>query len=795
MFSESKHVNLLDAKELSTKDDYDFVKSENKQKLVHKRTLIRKDTIDKQSFDKSFEEASERIYDEDALELLYEELKNGFENVSPLIYLNPDQRKKMLDKIYFIRHLDKSLLYSSEDHDDLNCYILMEGEMHIFNKKNVLSDIISGIHFFGYQGPIFKTRNHTVVIEKDSIVGVIKPNDFLDILCPFSKFSKFISRNILNKDKVFSELDEFKSYVLHCVDNKNIDIDKLISLYKKIDSCLHTKACSNSEIDFNAWSYAINRLPSNIFTTFTYILINKIPAIFSTKEKVAMELIPKVQTELRNRDVFKYMEGKSMVIVRELETDVLDFVANLCIHIIESKKVRRLLNSPLIIAALYENKNLPCEELVKKLDPFISSRIDINSIYKVFKHFNISQTLLNILLHNEDYSISIMKGIVNDKDPIENFIQNLWINSKQLLNITTHVDTVNDLIVDIMQGSKRTLINCISPHIYINKVKIIKWAMKEIKDKKLTMKTPSYLNADIKYLQELYDNEISDHGNPTNNTNKSSEEKYNDINNDLLMAYSYYYYKTFPEEDKEKKKLEEQHGIKYITQTFSTGVGVILINPNKFNTQYIDQNIGFKKPVSKNHLIIHIGYTFGAQSREIIKPILLLFGSKARSLNVMGKAGGLCGKRSDVLISNKVFYDKINDVSNLEIGKIDLNRLDKTINTKHSKVKTDVHIGPMLTVSGTILQNKTLLLYYKNVMGCIGLEMEGYFYAKEIESAVKHMILQNKFYTRCFYYVSDLPLEPGQNLASEADIVSWEEGVQTMNAIQRYILTHVLNDK
>ena len=41
--------------------------------------------------------------------------------------------------------------------------------------------------------------------------------------------------------------------------------------------------------------------------------------------------------------------------------------------------------------------------------------------------------------------------------------------------------------------------------------------------------------------------------------------------------------------------------------------------------------------------------------------------------------------------------------------------------------------------------------------------------------------------TRCFYYASDLPLDPTQNLSMETSSVSWDEGVGSMLAIQRYV--------
>ena len=72
-------------------------------------------------------------------------------------------------------------------------------------------------------------------------------------------------------------------------------------------------------------------------------------------------------------------------------------------------------------------------------------------------------------------------------------------------------------------------------------------------------------------------------------------------------------------------------------------------------------------------------------------------------------------------------------------------------------------------------------------------QMVCYFYAKEIESATKHKIVNDdSIITRCFYYISDLPLDSTQNLANEGGIVNWDEGVKTMNAIQRYILKQIL---
>ena len=78
-------------------------------------------------------------------------------------------------------------------------------------------------------------------------------------------------------------------------------------------------------------------------------------------------------------------------------------------------------------------------------------------------------------------------------------------------------------------------------------------------------------------------------------------------------------------------------------------------------------------------------------------------------------------------------------------------------------------------------------------MGCVGLEMEGYFFAEELEKAKKIGLLGDNFVSRYFYYISDLPLDSTQNLSKEEGNVSWDEGVCTMNAIQRFLFNQIFS--
>jgi hypothetical protein len=731
-----------ETKNLRTEKNVDNL---DKQKTL--RQAYRESAVMKDFFHKNFYKGSGKfVHKENYLKIL----TDSFDDVSPLIYLSPEQRKAVINSIHFVHFGEKSTLYTGSENnketDTWGAFILIQGELHIFDHKNNFQDIINQVTFFGYDGPIFNKRFNTVIVEKDTTLGMISEKDFLEIITPFSKFSTYISRNIIHKDKVLDPLTKIKNMILQHGENY-IDIDKLLNNYRQIDSCLHPK-CNTDVIDFSAWTYSLNRLPDNIFETFVFILLNKPSKILFSRDDVVKEITPRIHTTSRNRDVFRYMDGKNVIVVREMETDVLDFISNICIHIIEAHKIRKLISSPKTLNLIYDTRG-NFNQTISVLRNEIGIEINDFAEHTVKKIFgdSFSDKLISLCLHYQDYSISIKKISISDQDPVEKWVQNLWRVAKKLLGVNSTVDEIDDLVVDIFQGSKRTLMGCISPHLFKHKEEILKWAS----ENGIQLKTKVFLNE-----------------------------------SDKLLAYSYYYYKAFPEKSLEREEMDKKHGIKIIEQTFSTGIQVLLINTNKLDPRYVDPYIKLK-PASKNHIILHIGYTFGAQSGHIIKPLLMLFGSKARSMNIIGKAGGLTGSRTDILVANKVFYDKTHEIANLNYGNLDISDLENA-------TKSTIHLGPMLTVAGTILQNYDLLHFYKKVMGCVGLEMEGYFFVKEIENSIKHNLLKNDFITRCFYYASDIPLDPTQNLAQEDGNVSWDEGVGSMNAIQRYILKQVISE-
>ena len=91
-------------------------------------------------------------------------------------------------------------------------------------------------------------------------------------------------------------------------------------------------------------------------------------------------------------------------------------------------------------------------------------------LYEIFGD-SFGKKLINLCYNYQDYSISIRKSLIYDMDFTDIWTQNLYLTLSEILNVDEFRND-NDLIIDISQGSKKALLNCISPHIYIHKDEI-----------------------------------------------------------------------------------------------------------------------------------------------------------------------------------------------------------------------------------------------------------------------------------------------------------------------------------
>lgn len=205
-------------------------------------------------------------------------------------------------------------------------------------------------------------------------------------------------------------------------------------------------------------------------------------------------------------------------------------------------------------------------------------------------------------------------------------------------------------------------------------------------------------------------------------------------------------------------------GMISIPDTSGTNIDVQLFDTDKIDfatTAFPQAALGEDKPV-----IVVMDYAFGEQAYETIDELLKPFkeGKNRTLLNVvsvsiMGKAGILEGNKGDIMIPTAHINEGTGDNYPFK------NELEAAMFENEG---IPVYSGAMITVLGTSLQNRDLLKFFnESTWGVIGLEMEGAYYQKAIQSASKiRKSINPDVKVRYAYYASDNPLETGSTLAS-----------------------------
>ena len=216
-----------------------------------------------------------------------------------------------------------------------------------------------------------------------------------------------------------------------------------------------------------------------------------------------------------------------------------------------------------------------------------------------------------------------------------------------------------------------------------------------------------------------------------------------------------------------RSKVEEvalKQGMFFLPDASGTNIDVQIFDTDKIDwakSSFSTAKIGKEAPI-----LIVMDYAFGEQAFETIDELLKPYKKgkntiflNVESVSIMGKAGILQGGKGDIMIPN----------AHINEGTADNYTFDNELTTKMFEGNNiPVFAGPMITVLGTSLQNKDLLkFFHESTWGAIGLEMEGAYYQKAIQSASKiRKSINPKVKVRYAYYASDNPLETGSTLAS-----------------------------
>ena len=217
-----------------------------------------------------------------------------------------------------------------------------------------------------------------------------------------------------------------------------------------------------------------------------------------------------------------------------------------------------------------------------------------------------------------------------------------------------------------------------------------------------------------------------------------------------------------------RKKVEEfalTQGMISLPDTSGANIDVQIFDTAKIDfkkTIFADAKLAKEKPV-----IIVMDYAFGEQAFETIDELLKPYKTEKKnkiflnveSVSIMGKAGILEGGKGDIMIP----------CAHVNEGTADNYPFDNELTAAMFEGNgIPVFAGPMITVLGTSLQNRDLLkFFHESTWQAIGLEMEGAYYQKAIQSASKiRKSINPNVKVRYAYYASDNPLETGSTLAS-----------------------------
>lgn len=212
---------------------------------------------------------------------------------------------------------------------------------------------------------------------------------------------------------------------------------------------------------------------------------------------------------------------------------------------------------------------------------------------------------------------------------------------------------------------------------------------------------------------------------------------------------------------KQVESLAEKNGMIFLPDASGTNIDVQIFDTAKIDwskTAYPNTKLEAKAPV-----LIVMDYAFGEQAYETIDELLKPYKKETllniQSVSIMGKAGILEGGKGDIMIPN----------AHINEGTADNYFFENEL-TAEMFEGNDIAVfaGPMVTVLGTSLQNRDLLkFFHESTWGVIGLEMEGSYYQKAIQSASKiRKSVPKDIKVRYAYYASDNPLETGSTLAS-----------------------------
>lgn len=645
----------------------------------------------------------------------------------PFRTLRLDVREALAAQLEPARALAGTCLIRQGDTSDDYVYILVSGTVEVIDPSRGDDRVIGRVgagHYFGERRALFERPRAYDIRAVNDVEAVRFPGSALrKMLRTSPTFAWSLARILRDKQGLFSEFEKFLAEVSRDAGRGYLVIPRLVPLYRRLQPALHRRAASR-EIDFDALDYAIPRLPEGITATLSLFLTEELPWLYSAPDTT----FEPVATKARRRTAYRMMPGKLLVLLRSGMSDLLDLVCCLCVVAVEARKLRRRLTDPALLAQCGQDADVPL--------PFTTE--ELARLERLWPG-QVRARLHEIAVHHEDYTISVFKRLGNyDAAKGERWTRQVADATASLLGIDPHA-LPDDLDVHVISSNTHSVTNCLSPWLVEHAHEILAWGEQAHPE----LVEASWANPD-----------------------------------DLVVALTREYLQRHPEAKAERAR-RDGVGCVFMKQAAFTGIEVQLFDMSTFAQRGYDSSL--PRP-SRPGLLVNIDYAFGQQAEPIMASLVALFGRNLRSVNVLGKAGGLVGQRGDVLVAQRFIHQQQDRVMAPMVA-VDVERLQARLTDRK------VFVGPVLTVEGTLLQNDVLLRYYQRLAGCIGLEMEGTWYARQLEEARHLGMIRDDVDLRFLYYISDLPLVAEHTLAGSMGAA---EGIPPLYACTREVLAEVL---
>jgi hypothetical protein len=231
------------------------------------------------------------------------------------------------------------------------------------------------------------------------------------------------------------------------------------------------------------------------------------------------------------------------------------------------------------------------------------------------------------------------------------------------------------------------------------------------------------------------------------------------------------------------------HGMVDLKDESGAQIDCQLIDCRALSDVPLHPKLGFKIPdrSKEQPVILVMDYAFGTQAFEVMDELLGPMDDSAaaapaeiKSISIMGKAGILPGKKGDIMLATAHVIE----------GTADNYYVDNDLVPEDFDDSVKVYVGPIVTVLGTSLQNRDVLLRFQNSSWhTVGLEMEGGHYQRAISAAKIRRHIPADVKVRYAYYASDNPLQSGETLASGA---MGSEGIKPTYMISNVILKKII---